>query len=465
MEIFRLQVDSSKMNAYLGITKMAAIAGNVTPKLVVDYLKSSGIVFGINEEIIHKMIEREFWDKQIKVAVGIPPQKGEDGEEKFYFDTVAKLKPKVLEDGSVDFKDVHLAQNVEAGQKIAERIPPTIGISGINIYGEEVLTEPGVEGHLAAGANTEFTDEERNILIASVDGCVKLRPDNTVVVDTIFQVEKDVDYSTGNLEVTGDIIIRGSVLSGFAVKSNGNVTVNGFVEDAIIEVDGDVMVRMGFSGTGKGMISAGGKVVIKYVNNQTVNAEEISIGEESLHANLNAVKSINITRGKGTLIGGHARAGKTIEVNTCGCDQGILTTLIVAENAEIGTELDRLDENIKENDEKNEENMQRIMGIMERVSGSDLTDSQKRFLRSIEKRSEVLNEKNVKLIKRKEELEKDICVKTDNAYIKINKKIYPRTRVQIAWFKLINDTIREKSVYRLGDNCLVVSKDLEESTT
>ncbi|NQU06862.1 MAG: DUF342 domain-containing protein, partial [Calditrichaeota bacterium] len=281
MEIFRLQIDSPKMNAYLSIIKKAALLGNITPETVMNYLHNSGIVFGINEEAIHKMLDRKLWNKQIKVAVGQPPVRGEDGHEKFYFKTDEKFTPKVHTDGSVDFKDLKIAQNVSEGKIIAERIPPTKGISGIDIYGKEVIAENGIEARLVAGDNTEFKDEKQNVLISTVDGSIKLRFGNTVVVDTVFEVVKDVDFSTGNLDVTGDVNVRGSVLSGFNVKATGNITVNGIIEDAIIEAGGDVMVRMGFTGTGKGVISADGQVVLKYINNQTVKAEEIFIGEQA----------------------------------------------------------------------------------------------------------------------------------------------------------------------------------------
>ncbi|MCF7811789.1 FapA family protein [bacterium] len=459
MEIFRLQVDSSKMNANLSISKIAAVNGDIKLSMALDYLKNSGVIFGIDEETIQNMIDQELWDKQTKIASGIAPVKGEDGREVFYFDTVVSLKPKVLEGGRVDFKDVHLAQNVKAGEKLAERIPPTKGIHGINVYGEEVLAEPGIEGNLTAGENTKFTDKEQSILIASVDGNVKLQHRNTVVVNTIFQVDKNVDFSTGNLDVTGDINIRGNILSGFKVKSTGNVTVNGIVEDAIIEAGGDVMVKMGFSGTGKGIIYAHGKVILKYVNNQTVNAEEIRIGEEAFHANLNATNSIIMTRGKGTIIGGSARAGKSIEINTCGCDNEILTELIVAENAEISEELDTISEKIEVNTKKFEEYSQRIVKIMKHSSSSDLSDNQKRFILSLHTQRETMNEKNAKLTERKEKLEKDYHEKTDDAFVKINRKIYPRAKIQIAKYSILNETIRSESVYRLGDSSLIVTKD------
>jgi len=101
MEIFRLQIDSPKMNAYLSIIKKAALLGNITPETVMNYLHNSGIVFGINEEAIHKMLDRKLWNKQIKVAVGQPPVKGADGHEKFYFQTSEKFTPKILADGTL----------------------------------------------------------------------------------------------------------------------------------------------------------------------------------------------------------------------------------------------------------------------------------------------------------------------------------------------------------------------------
>ena len=457
MEAVNLRIDARKMNAYLTISS-AAVLPDVTLQDLVDYLKQNGIVVGINEDTIRKMLERNVVDRPIKVALGIEPIRGNDGSVKFYFKTNLELKPKILPDGSVDYKDLNLAQKATKGQVLAERIPPTSGIPGKNLFGEEVPAEIGNAALLMTGQNTEFTDESSNIVVAQEDGSVKLRPGNRVFVDTVFRVEENVDFSTGDLDVNGDIFVSGNVISGFKIKATGNIIVNGIVEDAVVEAGGDVMVRRGFVGSGRGVINAGGKVVLKFVNNQTVNAGDfIDIGEEAFHSTLNAGKYVNMTRGRGTMVGGEVHASDYVELNTVGSELNVRTSINVAENADLGTEAVLIDSELKEIEQKITENMDRIMGLMERKTDGDFTDNQKRVIRSLEESTQHLDKKKNKLENRKKEIEAEVRVLSKDAYVTIKKRVYPKIKIQIGWLKTTNTALRGFTHYKVIDDQIVAS--------
>ncbi len=457
MDALKLRIDARKMNAFLTIPAESS-AEEVTIDIIMDYLLQSGIVFGINKEAVNKMVERDVRDRPIKIASGLESVKGKDGTVKFYFKTDVELKPKVLPDGSVDYRDLQLAQNAAKDQVLAERIPPTTGTPGKNIIGEEVPAEPGSAAFLMAGKNTDFKDEAQNVLVSQVDGNVKLRTGNKVVVDTVFNVEHNVDFSTGDLDVTGDVYINGNVLSSFKVKATGNVVVNGLVEDAEINAGGDVLVRRGFIGTGKGIINAQGKVVVKFVDNQTINAgTEIHIGEEAFHSKLTAGKAIIMVKGFGKLVGGEAHAGEFIEVNTIGSELHVRTNVSIAMGNDLTGEVDLIDDEVSRLKERLEEVTQRMMGLVDRVPESELTNGQKRFLRSLENSSEVINSKIIKLIEEKKSMEDNI-LNMKKTYIKVRKNIHPRSNIRIGWLKENNDTLRGPTEYRMGyDGLMIVS--------
>ncbi len=456
MNPLKLRIDHKKMNVYLTIRADAGI-NKITTEMIKDYLLENGIVNGINEGAINKMIERGIIDRPIKVASGREPVNGEDGRVKFYFKTDVELKPKVLPDGSVDYRDLQLAQNAVKGQVLAERIPPTIGTPGRNVYGEEVPSEPGSSALLMAGKNTDFKDEAQNILVSQVEGSVKLRPGNRVVVDTVFRVEQNVDFSTGDLDVTGDVYINGNVISGFKVRATGNVVVNGLVEDAEITAGGDVLVRRGFIGTGKGIINAEGKVVTKFIDNQTINAgTEIHIGEEAFHSKLSAGKCIVMIKGHGKLVGGDARAGEFVEVNTIGSEQHVRTNVSVAENADLGGEIELIDTEIARLQERLEEVTERMMGIMERVPDAEMTDSQKRQLKSFDRSSQIIDEKINKMKEKKSMLVNDIENIMNNTCILVRRNIFPRTNLKIGWYSEYNNVLRRATEYRMGKDGLII---------
>ena len=457
MSDFKLEFDAKKMNAYLTIPVPAA-DDEITYEQILEYLVRSGIVFGMKKDTVRRMLDRNLWDRRIKIASGRNPVNGENGRTKFHFKTDFEIKPKILPDGSVDYRDLQLAQNVTVGQVVAERIPPTEGEPGMDIIGKEIPSKAGVPALLRAGKNTEFRDEKEMILVSEVDGSVKLHQGNRVVVDTVFRVEGDVDFSTGDLDVIGDVNVGGNIISGFSVKATGNVVVNGIVEDAVVEAGGDVLVRRGFVGAGKGRISAGGKVVIKFISNQTVHdGDDIQIGEEAFHATLIAGKSIVINRGFGALIGGEARAGEYVEVKTSGSDQHINTLIVVAECDDMSEKINLLNKEISDMEKELTDVKERMMAITEGVGSSGLSINRKRFLNSLERDSRLIDERKKNTEEERSELEEKIEALEQNTYVSIMDRIYPKSIIQIGWLRRSINNARGASEFRMGDGRIVVS--------
>ena len=63
------------------------------------------------------------------------PVEGSDAEIKFFFNTDLTQKPKVNEDGSVDFHHLDVISSVSAGDLLAELTPAVTGKPGIDVCG------------------------------------------------------------------------------------------------------------------------------------------------------------------------------------------------------------------------------------------------------------------------------------------------------------------------------------------
>jgi len=387
MDIFKLRTDRGNLNAYLTISSPDE-GEQVDVDMVKGYLEDSGVVHGVDEDAIREMVEQQQWDRETKIASGEAAVPGEDGSVEFYFDTEADLKPKLKEDGSVDFHDLSMTQNVVKGKHLAKLIEPTKGEPGKDVFGETIHPMAGKPARLVSGKNTSFTKEDEGILQADSDGHVKLKYGYRVDVETVFYVNGDVDYSTGDLDVKGDVAVSGDVLSGFRIKATGNVNVRGTVEDSVIEAEGDVLVGGGFLGSGKGWIRAGGNVVLKFVHNQNVSAKsDIYICEESLHSILEAGNSIVMNRGKGVLIGGKAKADKSMEIKCVGNDQYAQTYIAVAESAELCDEIENLRAEVSAVDGELDKLMHKILGVINQVYWSGWTSQYRGYYQSYEKRA------------------------------------------------------------------------------
>ncbi len=235
-------------------------------------LKEEKIIYGIDTDLIHNIIKNEQFDESIDVAFGTPSEDGKDGYVKLLFLTKRNLAPKEDEKGNVDFKEIQLIQNVKKDDRLAETIPPVPGKEGKTVFNETVLPEVGKAAKLPAGPNTNVSPDNPNILVSSIDGNVILKG-GSVSVDSVCIVPTSVDFQTGNIDYVGSLLIKGDVKSGFEVRSENDVQIEGLMEDAKVISGDSVVIKKGLAGKGKGIIEAKGDVILKFCENQTIKAK------------------------------------------------------------------------------------------------------------------------------------------------------------------------------------------------
>lgn len=88
-------------------------------------LKQNGIIFGIKEDVVHTLVENPIYDQNILIAEGMAPINGKNGEIHFLVDIHKDRKPIIMEDGSVNYRDLDYIENVHKGQKLCEITQPT----------------------------------------------------------------------------------------------------------------------------------------------------------------------------------------------------------------------------------------------------------------------------------------------------------------------------------------------------
>ena len=77
------------------------------------------IKVGLDEDKLRSILLNKYYNNSICIAEGILPLHGEDGYIKYYFDTDKKLVPKVLEDGTVDYRELNFVESVRKGDVLA----------------------------------------------------------------------------------------------------------------------------------------------------------------------------------------------------------------------------------------------------------------------------------------------------------------------------------------------------------
>jgi uncharacterized protein len=325
----KVRISDDRMEAYLNVIhpgKPRAI-GFATLNA---FLEQNRVVKGTILENLEKIVDLQVYDQEVLVARGKLPENGRDASIRIFSRETAAEKCVDVR-GRVDFKSMRLKNMVQKGEVIAEKIPLTPGDPGYRVTGEELAPRPGRDMEFRKSLDVAVSPQNELQLIAMKTGM--LFPNFTIRDLTI--IEGNVDYSTGNITYPKSLIIKGDVKSGFNVESGENIEIQKCVEDALVIAGGDVIVKQGFLGIGKGLI-LGNNVVLGHIKQQKVVARgDITLGGEALYSQLQSGGTIRSMGVKSIVIGGSLIAEKAIEVGNVGNSQSVRTFLCVGYNKAI----------------------------------------------------------------------------------------------------------------------------------
>lgn len=424
----RVEISNDKLRAYISYTP--ALGGKeLSAEDIIRILKENQVVYGIKEDRIYRFAEKPTQIDNFLVAEGTPAVPGKDAEIIYHFEKKKESVGTQREDGSIDFFNLGLITNVNAGQVLVTKKEPVPGIPGKTVTGEVIEPPVPRNRELPGGKNVEKRDD--NTLVATIAGQVVVEG-NRISVLPVYEVNGDVDLSTGNIEFVGNVLVKGNVMEGFKVKASGNVEVWGHVFGATIEADGDVVIRKGFVGRNKAHIHARGSVQVKFIENGIVKADkDIIVSDAIMHSNISAGEMVQVTRNKGLLVGGVTRAGRLIEANIIGSYLATSTELEVGIDPELKNRLKEMEEEIQKS-RLNLDKTLKAIDILEKLKKQqgELPEEKRLMLLRLQATATKLQED---IGKRKLEYdeEKSKLDETDKGRINIYKMIYPGVKIVI----------------------------------
>jgi len=284
-----------------------------------EALKMKRVYNGIKQDVIVQALEKEDFNRSLLVAEGDLPVDGENGQIEFRFDRERqnKINLAVDEAGNIDYHELNLIENVVVGQVLGMRKPPTAGTAGKTVTGKVIDAKGGREVKVPAGKNVKIS-ADGNELVAAINGQVIWAQDK-VSVSPIFEVHGDVNFSTGNIVFLGNVKVYGSVEDGFRIKAAGDIEVSGTVGKAVMEAEGNILIRHGILGKGEGQVKAKGNVIVRFAENANIEAGgDVIIGEAVMHSNVDAGRRIILSDRKGLIIGGQLRATEEVNAKVVG---------------------------------------------------------------------------------------------------------------------------------------------------
>lgn len=261
------------------------------------------------------------------VATGWDPSPGRDGQIEYAVTVSQEFRPQARRDGGVDFHSVATIPDVRSGQLLAVLVNPTAGSPGRTVRGEAIPGETGADVTLPTGENVTVSEDGRR-LYAAIDGLLEVTAEKVSVRPDLV-VPGDVDFETGSISFSGDVVVRGSVQPGFRVHAGGRVVVMGDVEDGEVQSESLVWVRGAVVGE-HSVVRSAGDVKVRTVHHGRLEARRsVYVEREAHEATILAGVDLVFEGARNRISGGAAWAGHQVVAGEIGAVGGIVTRVNV----------------------------------------------------------------------------------------------------------------------------------------
>ena len=409
---------------------------------IIAGLNSKGIIYGISQDAILDFINNRIYYVPYVIVNGDRPVIGHDARIIYNFNTNPSLKPKILPDGSVDFKNLNTVSIVNEGDLLATLIPADPGKPGKDVYGKEIPVREINDAKLVYGDHIRLSDDGTAIY-SEIYGHATLENGKVIVQDE-FLVKSDVDNSTGNITYGGNVHIIGSVRSGFTVKAGGDIVVDGVVEGAYLDAGGQIIVRQGIHGMNKGMIKCRGALIAQFIESARVSTENYVETGSILYSDVNAKDDVRVMNKKGFIAGSSVRAGGKVESVTIGSEMGAATRIEVGIDPEKKARYNLLQRQIVDESQQIEKARPVIASYDEFVkSGKKLDSKNMAYLTTVLQKIDVLR---TSLKTHREEfnaLHQELLT-SKHSKVVVHRQIFPGVTITISELSF---TVKEENSY------------------
>jgi uncharacterized protein (DUF342 family) len=304
--------------------------GGLEAQTVLSLLSKANITKGINKKALRKILKISQTLAAGEVvtqpfAVGIKPIPGKNTEFVPLIDDVSQrvLAPQVINEQTdqVDMRNLGEVITVDAGDALLRRVPSTKGTPGCTVLGKSIPAIPGKDAMFKVIDGTKLSDDDPNLLVATVSGLPKLKGNSVQIEDALTLA--GVNIGTGHVKFKGSVIIDGDVEMGMVIRATGDIAIGGFVESADIQAQGDISIGKGIIGhSDKGtdelscIIKAKGNITSLYAQYASLYAGgNIKLDMHCMHSEISCAKDLTVLdddEKKGVISGGHVRCGGRI---------------------------------------------------------------------------------------------------------------------------------------------------------
>lgn len=335
-----------------------------------EALNKAHVVYGLKPEVLEQYKTQGFLKKSL-VAEGIPMIQGQHTRFLFLCEPPTENTPHTESNQAVDHKVKNRFLSVESGTPLMRKVPATVGSAGKNIHGE-ILQPPEVKDHpLQSAPGSEISSEDPLLLLATRSGQpIAMR--QSVRVDPVL-VLNGVNYDTGHIDFKGSVHVKGDVSEGFCVKADGDILVEGTVEDATLEAMNHISVQGSVFGKTRSLLKAGGNVWLTYAQNATIECLgnlQVKNGLFFSHAKVLGSIVVGAENGHGRVHGGELWAGKDFSARIVGSEAETQTAIYLGEDPYLRDQVKQLEVSLKQQQNRLQE-LLKAMIYLRTQGGSD----------------------------------------------------------------------------------------------
>ncbi|MEA3546276.1 MAG: FapA family protein [Thermodesulfobacteriota bacterium] len=422
-----LNISKDRLTAFLKLNEAESF-DDVQFDEILKEVQEYGVVFGF----VSKMGPVK--DAMVIIARGIPAVPGEN----------AKLIPKVKLPAAripqkeakgkdkVNYRELGNIINVPAGQLLLEKIPPTQGRPGKNIFAERIPTKAGKDVTIKCGPGVDLSEDGLRVT-ATVDGKFVMDKGRPCVLEE-HVINGDVDMSVGNVVFCGkSLVVNGEVLPGFELKCRGDISVKGLVNNAGLLAGGKLDVVGGIIGEDAD-IKVKGDAKVSFMENVGFfeTRGSLTVTDYIVQGNVMVRRNLTALDGKGAVIGGNYVIGGSMHVKELGSDAEVVTEVTVGLDHELNVRKKKLEAEKEFWPGKMNELLKNIGSLNEikKKEGPNFSEDKKKLLRQLNKKMPEVMEKTNELTEKQDRLDEDLLKATEES-IYVYGTSYPGIYVKI----------------------------------
>ena len=263
------------------------------------------------------------------VALAQLPADGLDGGVEWLLDNIDKPKEQPPEDLTEEQKRNYYEDSayttVKKGTVVGILHEPTIGNDGRDIHGNTIHAKDGKAYDLQF--DETIMQEASGKLVTQAEG-VLVKSNYSICVRKEIVVNGAIDFSTGNIDFTGDVIVHEGIKDCFTVKTKGNVTVEGLIEAAHLITGKNLTANGGMAGREQGSVKIGNDLIAKYLDGVIGSVDhDLKVEREIINCQLTVLNDLDAKTG--LVIGGNVIVGGKVLIDTVGSPANVRSDLTI----------------------------------------------------------------------------------------------------------------------------------------